>query len=227
MTRAYFVTGTDTDVGKTWISLGLLAALQQRGYRTLAMKPVACGCTGSYNGYRNDDALRLQRQATVSIPYEAVNPYALPAPVAPHLAATIAGQQIDIEHIRLLYDKHRHLADYSIMEGVGGWLVPLNAHQSTADMVMSLQIPVILVVGIRLGCLNHALLTATTLQQQGIRLAAWIANCIDQECLEIENNIAALHERLHAPLLGIVPYLESFDARTIAGHLDISDLITE
>jgi len=221
----YFITGTDTDVGKTWIALGLLTALEQKGFSTLAMKPVACGCQSTNGAYRNDDALKLQLRASVSIPYELVNPYAFPAPIAPQFAARENGRQIDLNHIKQIYQQHKYKADFIIMEGVGGWLVPLTAHQTTADMVRDLEVPVILVAGIRLGCLNHTLLTEAAIRHEGILLAGWIANCIDKNCLEIENNIATLQERLNAPLLGVVPYMEEFDVQTIVDHLNISELI--
>jgi len=227
MSRGYFITGTDTDVGKTWIALALLAALHRQGYRTLAMKPVACGCVVIDGIYQNDDAVRLQRQASITIPYKEINPYALPAPVAPHLAAAGIGQQIDLDHIRQIYAQQKDKADYVVIEGVGGWVVPLNTDSTTADMVMAMDIPVILVVGIRLGCLNHALLTQAAIQQQGIRLAGWVANCIDKDCLGVENNIDTLRERLNAPLLGIVPYLEKCDVQTICDCLDINELIKD
>jgi dethiobiotin synthetase len=225
MSHGYFVTGTDTDVGKTWVALGLLTALEQKGHSTLAMKPVACGCQPGNGGYRNDDAIKLQQQASVSIPYETVNPYAFPAPIAPHLAVRETGQEIDLHYIKQIYEQQKNKADYVVIEGVGGWLVPLNARHTTADMVKLLQLPVILVVGIRLGCLNHALLTAAAIRHEGIRLAGWVANCIDKNCLETENNIGALRERINAPLLGVVPCLERFDIRAIGDCLDIEKLI--
>jgi dethiobiotin synthetase len=227
MSHSYFITGTDTDVGKTWIALALLHALHRQGYRTLAMKPVACGCVITDGIYQNDDAVKLQRQASIAVPYREINPYALPAPVAPHLAAARIGLQIDVDHIRQLYEQQKDKADYVVMEGVGGWMVPLNADSTTADMVKAMDIPVILVVGIRLGCLNHALLTHAAIQQQGIRLVAWVANCIDKDCLEVINNIDTLRERFNVPLLGIVPYLEKCEIQTIADRLDINELIKD
>lgn len=225
MSRGYFITGTDTDVGKTWISLALLTALQRKGYSTIAIKPVACGCVYKDGIYQNDDAVKLQYQASVHIPYEQVNPYALPAPIAPHLAAAKIGQKIDIDRIRQIHHQQQNKADYVVMEGVGGWLVPLNVRDTTADMVKALDTPVILVVGIRLGCLNHALLTHAAIREQGIRLIAWVANCIDKDCLEIENNIETLRGRLNSPLLGKIPYMEKLDVQTIADCLDIDVLI--
>lgn len=225
MAHGYFITGTDTDAGKTWIALALLSSLRQKGYRTLAMKPVACGCLSIDGEYRNDDAVQLQQQASVAIPYEMVNPYAFSAPIAPHLAAEKTGQRIDIHHIKQLFDQQRDKADYVIMEGAGGWLVPLNTQHTTADLVKILQLPVILVVAIRLGCLNHTLLTNAAIQHEGIQLAGWIANCIDESSLEIDNNIETLRERLNAPLLGVIPYLEECNVQTIADHLDIEKLI--
>ena len=225
MPRGYFITGTDTDVGKTRVSLALLSALQRKGYSTIAMKPVACGCISKEGIYQNDDAVKLQQQASVHIPYELVNPYALPAPIAPHLAAAKNGQHIDIDRIRQIHHQQQNKADYIVMEGVGGWLVPLNAHDTTADMVKALEMPVILVAGIRLGCLNHALLTHAAIRERGIPLIAWVANCIDKDCLEIEDNIETLRGRLDAPLLGIIPYMEKHDVQTIADCLDIGMLI--
>jgi dethiobiotin synthetase len=227
MSCTYFITGTDTDAGKTWIALALLTALRKKGCRTLAMKPVACGCQLINGAYRNDDALKLQQHASVSVSYETVNPYALPAPIAPHFAAKEIGQRIDVERIKQLHAQQQDKADYIIMEGVGGWMVPLNERQTSADLVKILNVPVILVAGIRLGCLNHTLLTDAAIRYEGIRFAGWIANCVDKDCLAVEKNIQALRERLSAPLLGVVPYLEEFDAQTIADCLGMQTLIED
>jgi len=224
MSSGYFITGTDTDVGKTWVAMGMLTALKQKGYSTLAMKPVACGCSFIDGAYRNDDALKLQQQSSVSVPYEVVNPYALPAPIAPHLAALEHSQRIDIQQIKRIYEQHRNKADFIIIEGAGGWLVPLNEQDTTADMVKALNLPVILVAGIRLGCLNHTLLTVAAIRQYDIALAGWIASCIDKDCLQTERNIRALCERINAPLLGVIPYIDKLNVQTVADCLDITKL---
>lgn len=202
MKHGYFITGTDTGVGKTRIATALLAAFNSRGYSTAAMKPVATGCANTAQGLRNDDALTLQQHASLPLTYEQVNPYAFEPAIAPHLAAAQAGQTIDLMRIKHGLDILAVQADVVIVEGVGGWVVPLNRDTTIADLARMLGLPVVLVVGMRLGCLNHALLSVESIEQSGLPFAGWVANVIDPAMQCIEENIAALRERIAAPWLG-------------------------
>lgn len=200
----YFITGTDTGVGKTHVATALIHALRQHGRDACGFKPVASGCERTADGLRNDDALALSAASGGREPYAAINPYALEPPIAPHLAAQRAGIAIDT---RVLDAAHADLArrhDLVIVEGAGGWLVPLDDTQTFADWVSSHRWPVILVVGLRLGCINHALLTAEAVARR-TRLAGWIANRLPPVQAEWQDNLAALEARLSAPLLGWLP----------------------
>ncbi len=203
----YFVTGTDTGIGKTVITLGLMHVLQGQGRRVAGMKPVASGCERTAAGLRNGDALQLQRQTSVALDYERVNPYAFEPAIAPHIAAARAGVQISLDAIQSACLQLAGQVDCVVVEGVGGWAVPLNRHEMLPDLARLLDLPVILVVGMRLGCLNHALLSAAAIERAGLQLAGWVANCpgAPPECLD--ENISTLKSRISAPLLGVVPEL--------------------
>lgn len=220
-----FVTGTDTGVGKTWVSAGLMAALRQRGLRIAGMKPVASGCKRTSMGLRNEDALLLREQASREFAYELVNPIAFEPPIAPHIAARKAGIEIRIDRIVDTFTQLSGHEDYCVVEGVGGWLVPLNDRQSVADLAISLGLPVVLVVGIRLGCLNHALLTAQAIKAQGAALTGWVANFIDPCSNGADETVAALQERLPAPCLGVIPHLARLDVNAVAEMLDVAPLL--
>lgn len=222
MARGYFVTGTDTEVGKTWCSLGLMAHLQNQGKTVLAMKPVASGCSQTSHGLRNDDALRLQAQASIELPYEMVNPYAFEPAIAPHIAAAHYGVTIKLETIVDTYQRIKDEAELTIVEGVGGWQVPLNDSKSVADLAAALNLPVILVVGLRLGCINHALLTAESIRASGCTLAGWVANRVDPAMQEQQDNIRSIEQRISAPLLGELPYMEHMNIATMAASLSLS-----
>ncbi len=219
MKHGYFITGTDTGVGKTRIATALLTAFNARGFSTAAMKPIATGCANTAQGLRNDDALALQQHASLQLRYEQVNPYTFEPAIAPHLAATQAGQTIDLARIRRGLDILSAQADVVIVEGVGGWSVPLNADATVADLAYDLRLPVILVVGLRLGCLNHALLTAQSIEQSDLPFAGWIANVIDPTMQCIEENIEALRERIAVPWLGSVAWNPHAALTEIAHHL--------
>ncbi len=221
MTRGFFITGTDTDAGKTWVTAGVLTALAAHGHTTAAMKPVSAGCVETAGGLRNGDALILQRHATLNLPYAQINPYAYAAPIAPHIAATRLGQRIEIAPIKAIFDDMAQRVDYVVVEGAGGWRVPLNERETIADLAYALGLPVILIVGMRLGCLNHALLSCESIIRQGVPLAGWVANSAIPEFPERQENIDTLRERINAPLLGVVPYLREFDAQVIAGCLGL------
>jgi len=207
MAHGYFITGTDTDSGKTVVTLGLMQRLQSRGLRVLGMKPVAAGAEQTDAGLRNDDALRLQAQASCSLAYEQINPYCFAPPIAPHLAAEQAEQMIDFLEIGRCFGQLANGADRVLVEGAGGWRVPLGAGRTMADLALALDLPVILVVGLRLGCINHALLSAESIRASGGRLAGWIGNQVDPAMQEREANTETLQQWLDAPCLGLVPWL--------------------
>ncbi len=225
MTTGLFITGTDTGVGKTIISLGLLRWLRDRGYQTAAMKPVATDASLIDGQWRNDDALLLQREATLQLPYELVNPVALPEPVAPNIAAKTHGITIDIESIVRTFRDVQTKADVVIVEGVGGWQVPLTDTETTADLALRIGLPVILVVGIRLGCINHALLTCDAIRASGLPLAGWCANIIDPDCLRNSAVIQTLNSRIDAPLIGTMPHMERATADAVAAHINLTELL--
>nr|VFK41222.1 MAG: dethiobiotin synthetase [Candidatus Kentron sp. SD]VFK46955.1 MAG: dethiobiotin synthetase [Candidatus Kentron sp. SD] len=202
-----FITGTDTEVGKTWVSLGVMAAFQAAGISAVGMKPVASGCRVTESGLRNEDAQRLLGQSSVPIPYELVNPFAFEPAIAPHIAAAESGRAISLAKIAACYRTLTGLAECCVVEGVGGWQVPLTPTETVADLAARLGLPVILVVGIRLGCINQALLSVESIRRGGNRLLGWIANHSGPGMERSEENILALQERIDAPLLGTIPWL--------------------
>ncbi len=204
--NSIFVTGTDTEVGKTRISLALIELLQQQGNKVAVMKPIASGCELTNEGLRNDDAVQLSQQADVSLAYELINPYAFEPAIAPHIAAKQADINIDLDVIKQNFDLIQSQADSVVVEGAGGWLVPLNEHATMADLAVKLALPVVLVVDIRLGCINHALLTVEAIKQSGLPLQGWVANQ-RQENEQVKEIIATLERHISAPLLGTVPVL--------------------
>jgi len=226
MSSSYFIAGTDTDIGKTTIAAGLLYAARQSGLSTVAGKPVASGCIVSPEGLRNADALSLLAECSVALTYEEVNPVAFEPAIAPHFAAREAGVALTVqsllEPMRYLLNKG---ADFTLIEGAGGWRVPLADQSNLSDLAKALQLPVILVVGVRLGCINHALLTAEAIAQDGLQLAGWVANIIDGKTARLEENLATLAERLPAPCLGRVPRLKKPTAEAVAEflHLELLD----
>ncbi|OGI42904.1 MAG: dethiobiotin synthase [Candidatus Muproteobacteria bacterium RBG_16_64_11] len=229
MNQAWFVTGTDTNVGKTLVSCALLRALRARDLSAVGMKPVASGCHSTVDGMRHGDAEALMAASSVVVDYAAVNPYALRAATAPHLAAQAEGVTISIDTIAAEFARVQALADAVVVEGVGGWAVPIDATHTMADVAARLRLPVVLVVGIRLGCLNHALLTAAAIQHAGCRLAGWVANHLSNDADGVvEGYVTALRERLPAPLIGGIPYMDTHpDAMWRALDLDISTLLEE
>ncbi len=215
----YFVTGTDTGVGKTVITLGLMQLLQNRGLRVAGMKPVASGCERTSEGLRNADALKLQHQSSGIPDYAVINPYAFEPLVAPHIAAARAGIRIDLQTLRQNFQLLSENVDMVIVEGMGGWLVPLTEKESMSDLARMLELPVILVVGIRLGCLNHAMLTARAIAADGLPLAGWIANLLPMAPEAVDENVNSLKSMINGPLLGIVPALEDPGCGAAANHL--------
>lgn len=222
MSPAYFIAGTDTDVGKTTIAAGLLYAARQAGLSTAAGKPVASGCEQTPHGLCNADALALLAECSLPLSYDEVNPVAFEPAIAPHIAAHEAGVVLSVSS--LLAPMQRVLAkqaDFTLIEGAGGWRVPLSDQDSLSDVARGLDLPVILVVGVRLGCISHALLTAEAIAQDGLQLAGWVANIIDSKTSRLEENLATLAERLPAPCLGRVPKLKAVSAQAVAEHLQL------
>jgi dethiobiotin synthetase len=201
--HGYFVTGTDTGVGKTRVAVALIHALRAQGLRVAAMKPVAAG---SEPGELNDDVSALLQAANVSADLRDVNPYSFAPPIAPHLAAQQAGIRIELPVIVAAYARLAAAADAVVVEGAGGWRVPLNAREDMADLAQALGLPVVLVVGLRLGCLNHALLTAESIGRRGLPWAGWVGNAIDPEMAARTANLETLQARLPAPCLGVQEY---------------------
>lgn len=216
-----YVTGTDTGIGKTLASCALLHALRGRGLRAVGMKPVASGCERIEGEWRNADALALIEAADPRADYADVNPFALELPVAPELAARDAGIEVALQPI---LDAHARLAertDALIIEGVGGWAAPLSPSLMQVDVVRALRLPVLLVVGLRLGCLNHALLSARAIAADGAHLAGWIASHVDPEMQRVEDNLTMLRQRLPAPCWGVLPHVADADPALMARHLRI------
>ena len=206
MSGGWFITGTDTGVGKTRVAERLLRTLAKQGERAVGMKPVASGCRVTDAGRPSEDAERLLAAGNVPADYFDVNPYAFLPAIAPHLAAREENVEIGLPRILESFRRLRERADWIVVEGVGGWNVPLAERLMLADVVRAMQLPVIVVVGLRLGCLNHALLTIEAIQRDEIALAGWIANRIDPEMERVEENIAALESRIAAPLLVRFPH---------------------
>lgn len=224
MAQGFFITGTDTGIGKTWASVALMHYFKGRGLKTLGMKPVATGCRLENGILKNDDAILLQENASFPVPYEWVNPYAFEPPISPHIAAEQAGRRISLEALAKNYEKLTQRAECVVVEGVGGWETPLTGEHTVADLAMALNLPAILVVGLRLGCLNHALLSFAAIQRRGLPCAGWIGNSIlpHSDCLE--ENIKTLQDKIEAPLMGVLPYTVEFNPYLLAHFLTIQPL---
>lgn len=224
--KGVFVTGTDTGVGKTVCACALVRALRARGLRVAPMKPVAAGAVAHAGGWANDDTLALIEAAGPGAPSPAeVTPLLLREPMAPHVAAAREGRTIEVAPLLAAHRRLAAAADFTVVEGVGGFLVPLSPAEDTRDLAVALGLPVVLVVGLRLGCLNHALLTAEAASAAGLPLAGWIANAIDPAMTVPDENVAALAGRLPAPLLGHLPFLPGARADALAASLDVSPLV--
>lgn len=225
--KTFFVTGTDTGVGKTRVASALLHALSAQGLRTAALKPVAAGVDvrSDANGDANSDALLLQQAANSGQNYQQVNPVLLHDAIAPHIAAQKAGRVISITELHEAALCARRGADALVVEGAGGWLVPLNDQHTLADLAAELQAQVILVVGMRLGCLNHALLSAAAIRACGCKLAGWVANCIDPDMPQRRANTDALQQRLQAPMLAELEWAPDAQLADIAARLQLAPLL--
>jgi len=224
-----FVTGTDTGVGKSLVSSALLVQLARQGRRCVGMKPVAAGTMLHQGQWMNEDVLQLQAAGNVDVPLALQCPYLLHAPLSPHLAARAEACTISLDRLVSSYGQLARLADAVVVEGAGGFRVPLTEGLDGADLAAAFGLPVILVVGVRLGCLNHALLTQEAILARGLPLAGWVASRIDPDMAEPDANVEFLRQRLHAPMLGDIPWLEPADmaaaARIASPYLDISALL--
>lgn len=217
-----FITGTDTDVGKTVVACGFLAAANQQGLRTAAIKPVAAGCEVTEQGMINSDALQLQAAASHKLSYQQINPVALEPAIAPHIAAAEAGLRMSASRL-VGYCRGVSLmpVDTVVVEGAGGWRVPINSRETLADVARELECAVIVVVGMRLGCLNHALLTMEAIRRDGLQIAGWVANILDPEMPRLQENIDTLKQCINEPCLGTVPRLDDLSAERVADFLTV------
>lgn len=225
MNCGVFVTGTDTGVGKTLVSAALVHGGTTLGLRAAGLKPVAAGCRCEQGRLVSEDVELLQAAANVQLAQQLANPYAFEPPLAPHIAAQQAAVRIDLAAICDAVEQAQSAVDLLVVEGVGGFRVPLNQQEDTADLARLLGLPVVLVVGMRLGCLNHALLTAEAIAARGLPLAGWVANCTDPHMPALEENLHALRQRLPAPCLGVVPHLQPADFRQAAQSLACEQLL--
>lgn len=221
MSKSFFITGTDTDVGKTYVTRLLLQSFNQQSLQTAGFKPISAGCEQTAEGLRNEDALILQQASSVTLEYDLINPVAFEPPVAPHLAAEQLGVSVDMQTVNQAYSQIQALnPDITLVEGAGGWRLPLGQGRYLSDFAIQHKLPVILVVGMRLGCLNHALLTAEAIRRDGLSIAGWVANHIDPDMDLQKQNIASLKALLDAPFLGVVPY-----AQSLTSDLDLTALL--
>ncbi len=228
----YFVTGTDTDSGKTFVSSAILAAVSKRFAAsdliktTAGFKPIASGCDKTAQGLRNSDALSLMKNSTKKLAYQTVNPISFEPAIAPHIAARQLGFELSSKVVKQhLNQQMLTAADFCLVEGAGGWHLPLNNHECLSEVVSELKIPVILVVGMKLGCLNHALLTQETIKRDGLKIAGWVANAVDENMAARDENLESLKVIMKAPFLGFVPYLQQAAATDAAEYLDITALL--
>jgi dethiobiotin synthetase len=206
-TKGFFITGTDTGVGKTVVSTALVRGLVARGLRVAVMKPIASGSEWIGTELRNEDALALMAASNVEAPYEQINPYCFEPPISPHIAADEAGKQVNLAEVEHNFHALAGKADWIVVEGAGGWLAPIGTRTSIADLALTLQLPVIVVVGMRLGCINHAVLTKLAIESQGARFAGWVANTIDPAMARPEENLETLVRLLGEPPLAVIPHL--------------------
>ena len=219
MTLGYFITGTDTDVGKTCATIALMRYFKRQGKTVLGMKPVASGCNLQAGELQNADALLIQEHGSISVDYQLINPYAYKLPVSPHIAGV--NNPVKLETIVECFNSLQTLADVVIIEGAGGWYAPLNAQDDISDLAKVLVLPVILVVGLRLGCINHAKLSYQAIKLSGLDCVGWIAACVDPNLLNRHENIQTIKTALPVPLLGVLPYQEQLDFELLADQLKL------
>ena len=222
--KVLFITGTDTDIGKTLIATGLLEAANSQGKKTAAIKPVAAGCRDTGEGPQNEDALMLQAAASAELSYQQVNPVALDEPMAPHIAAKEQGKRLSADRLTGFCRGITMLpVDLVVIEGAGGWRVPINNRESMAEIPKQLNAEVVLVVGLKLGCINHALLTAQAIRSDGLKIAGWVANTMDEDMLRLDENIDTLKQLINEPCLGVIPKLSDKSPQHVATFLTVPD----
>jgi dethiobiotin synthetase len=219
MGKGYFITGTDTNVGKTWATVALMRYFKIRGKTVVGMKPVASGCAMQDGQIKNEDALLIQENASVQIDYDLINPYAYEPPVSPHIAGV--NHPVELNQLIARFELLKTLADVVVVEGAGGWYTPLNEREANSDLAMALALPVIMVVAIRLGCINHARLTYQAIKQSGANCVGWIAVCTDSDLLSRGEVINTIKATLDTPLLGVLPYSEVADFNFFSEQLKI------
>lgn len=227
MIDAFFIAGTDTDVGKTVASKAILQALSAKGLTTIGYKPVAAGCDKTEHGFRNSDALHLLQAASKQMDYEDINPYALELPTSPHIAARHENVTIEYQVLSEKLTKLKANADVVLVEGAGGWRVPVSDTDCLSSWVKQEQLPVVLVVGIKLGCLSHAQLTVESIKADGLNLVGWVANRINPGTEHYADIITMLEHNIDAPKLGEIPYLLSAKRQTLGQYIDVTPLIDE
>lgn len=221
MASGFFITGTDTNVGKTWASVALMRALQKQGKVVVGMKPVAAGCEWDQGGWKNQDALYLQKYASKAVDYRHVNPYAFEHPVSPHIACGDVDVRLDL--IQREFEHLQRVSECVVVEGAGGWFSPLGCDLNNADLAKALRLPVILVVGMRLGCINHALLASLAIRQARLSFAGWLAVQIDGDMQGLQANLDYLLDRMMAPCLGVLPHLVKPDFDLLANCVKLQN----
>jgi dethiobiotin synthetase len=219
MEKGYFITGTDTNAGKTWATIALMRYFKNQGKSVAGMKPVASGCVIQDGRLKNEDALLIQENGSLQIDYDLINPYAYEPPVSPHIAGI--NNPVKLELLVAKFELLKKLTDIVVVEGAGGWYSPLNEREANSDLAIALALPVILVVAIRLGCINHARLTYQAIVQSGVNCAGWIAVCTDPELLNRDENILSIKAAVAVPLLGVLPYMEVADFDFLSGQLKL------
>ncbi|MDN3609670.1 dethiobiotin synthase [Vibrio ostreicida] len=227
MIDAFFIAGTDTDVGKTVVSRAILDALADKEFKTIGYKPVAAGSQDMGEGYRNSDALYLQSASTLDVDYEDANPYALHLPASPHIAAQKEGVEIQYSVLSEALARHKDKADVVLVEGAGGWRVPISASDCLSQWVQQEKLPVVLVVGIKLGCLSHAMLTMEAIKADGLDVVGWVANLTHPDTEHYTDIIMMLGEKIGAPKLGEIPYVPSIKHKKLGKYIDVDALVAK
>lgn len=226
MPNAYFVTGTDTDVGKTLVVSALLEKARQQNLRCMALKPVAAGGEQTPEGLQNQDAQQMMKYASIDLSYEEVCPVTLPDPLSPHIAAQKAGRTLNVDRITgYCRGGMMRTHDLCLIEGAGGWRVPISDRALMSDIAKALNLPVILVVGMRLGCLNHALLSAEAIYRDGLEIAGWVSTTVDPDMAARQENIETLNRRFPFPCLGHIPFISNITPEQASAHLDIKNIL--